>query len=240
MFFKIHSLKTALIILLFILKIDNLSNAQSNFYHHSTILDLIFSFNHFNENPNDVKNLMRFSCFLHLGEYIDFDINNHIGLFTGLTLNNIGFIAENKEINEKKKFRTYALGLPLAVKLGSFRKDLFLYGGLEYQWFFLYKEKTFIGSHKDVYDQWFSNKTPTFMPSWFVGMQFPKNFTLKFQYMLDNFLIQNKVINDNYSINSKFGIPNGRVYFISLSITNFEKIFKKKENKEPLLFSYKI
>ena len=190
------------------------------------ILPLVFSFIDFTNNPSNLSNVPRFSCFFHLGQYYDLNIGNNLGFFSGLTLLNVGFTALNNETDVEKRFRSYALGVPVALKLGSFKDNFYLYGGAEYQWLFHYKEKTFINGEKIKYTEWFSNKTVRFMPSVFVGIQFPKNWTIKFQYMLEPFLRPENITNPYFA---QFGtIPNGNVFWISLSKTNFLKFLKDK------------
>ena len=54
--------------------------------------ELIFSFGNV-EDPNlDVNNVLRFSCFLHVQEQLHYNFTNHVGVFTGLSLRNVGFI----------------------------------------------------------------------------------------------------------------------------------------------------
>jgi hypothetical protein len=204
------------------------SYSQVKIHHHSdggVISPMVLSFINYTSNPNNVSNKPRFSLFFHFGEYYDFDLNNNFGFFSGLTLLNVGFISKNENLNIEKRFRTYALGLPIAVKLGSFKDDYYVYFGGEYQWFFHYKEKTYIAGDKIKNAEWFSNKTPAFMPSVFLGIQFPKDWTVKFQYQLNNFL-RTENINDIVA----YGIPNGQLFWISIAKTNFQKYLKKSKS----------
>ena len=53
---------------------------------------------------------------------------------------------------------------------------------------FHFKQKTFIDGAKYKYSDWFSSRTPTFIPSVFAGIQFPGGLQVKVKYYLDDFL----------------------------------------------------
>jgi len=155
-------------------------------------------------NPVDVSTNMRFTLFFHVQQFVNFDVTNWLGFYTGGAIRNVGFIVEdlyqnvgfsnidntneNWNKNTKVKRRSYSLGFPLAFKLGSFDKNYFLYAGGEYEWMFHYKQKLFIDGNKAKYTEWFSDRTNTWVPSVFAGVQFPGGVNLKFKYYLDNFL----------------------------------------------------
>ena len=157
-----------------------------------------------------VNTNLRFTLFLHIGEYLHYDFNDHVGMFTGLGIRNVGFITEEDSI--KDKYRTYNLGMPLAIKFGSFKKNLFLFGGAEYEWMFHFKHKTFVENTKTKYTSWFSNHTPALIPSVFVGLQLPAGFQFKFRYYLDNYL------EERYTYTSApQGYNKTQVWYISVS-----------------------
>jgi hypothetical protein len=149
---------------------------------------------------------VRFTCFLHFQQFVHLDFGNNIGLMSGFALRNIGMISNENipesvgsstYLNTKVIRRTYSLGLPLALKLGSFKDHFYVYGGGEIEWAFVYKQK-----YWDSYDRdgtksktvdWFGDEVTQLIPSAFVGIQFPKGINLKFKYYLDDFL------NHNYS-----------------------------------------
>ena len=83
------------------------------------------------------------------------------------------------------------MGIPLALKLGSFKDNLYVFAGGEYEWALLWKEK-YWNSHsrsgtKSKDTKWFPDNMQTFLPSVFVGIQFPKGFNLKFKYYMNDF-----------------------------------------------------
>lgn len=156
-----------------------------------------------------VKHPVRFTVFFHFQQFFHLDLNNSIGFFTGIGMRNIGMISdetlpENYQggpgvnyFNAKIIRRTYSLGVPLAIKLGSFKDHLHLYAGGEMEWSFHMKEKWW-DSHsrsgsKTKRTEWWPGNITTFLPSVFVGLQFPGGANLKFKYYMENFL------NHNYS-----------------------------------------
>ena len=186
-------------------------NAQDQKVYMSTAGEIILSGADVRFNGTDVNTNMRFTIFFHMQQQVNFDLTENIGLYTGLGIRNVGLIMEdyyqrvgydvdpshpdyNK--NTKIKHRSYALGFPLAVKLGSFDKDFFAYGGVEYEWMFHYKQKKFIDGTKSKFKEWTSDRVNPWIPSWFVGLQFPGGFNLKFKYYLDDFLNQDFVGQD--------------------------------------------
>ena len=154
-------------------------------------------------NYEKVGNPMRFTLFLHLGQYVHMDFTDNIGLYSGLAIRNVGFIS-NERINtdldgdasklEDYKIirRSYTLGIPLAIKIGLFDKGFYLLAGGEMEWNFAYKEKYWNANTrsgaKTKYTEWFANQTPTFIPSAFVGVKLPKGLSLKFKYYLNDFI----------------------------------------------------
>lgn len=157
-----------------------------------------------------VNTNLRFTLFFHLGEYLHYDFGDHVGIFSGLGIRNVGFITD--EGDTTAKFRTYNLGMPLAIKIGSFKKNLFLFGGAEYEWMFHFKQKTFVDNTKTKYTSWFSKHTPAFIPSVFVGLQLPAGFQFKFRYYLDNYL------KEDYSyMSAPQGFNETQVWYISIS-----------------------
>lgn len=157
-----------------------------------------------------VNTNLRFTLFFHLGEFIHYDITDNIGIFSGMGIRNVGFITDEDSI--KAKYRTYNLGVPLAIKFGSFKKNLFLFGGAEYEWMFHFKQKTFIDNTKTKYSSWFSKHTPALIPSVFVGLQLPAGFQFKFRYYLDNYL------EERYTyMSAPEGFSKTQVWYISVS-----------------------
>ncbi len=156
---------------------------------------------------------LRYSSFFHFGEFIHHDFGDHVGVFSGIGMRNVGFILEEQDV--KTKFRSYNLGIPLAFKAGSFTRNLYFFGGTEYEWMFHFKQKVFENGNKYKYNRWFSNRTPDFIPSVFAGFQFPAGMQVKFRYYLDNFL--NNKYNGGDPRNDYTTFDNTRIWYISVS-----------------------
>ncbi len=193
--------------------------------------EFIFSFADVEQNGQDIPTDMRFSLFFHYGQYWHFDLFNNLGFYTGGAIRNVGFITD--EDNYKVKRRSYTLGVPLAVKLGSFKDGIFLYGGAEYELLFHYKQKIFTDGNKIKSKEWFSDRTNRLVPSVFAGIQFPGGINIQFKYYLDNFLNPDYKGYDNglpvdYSQYNKM-----QLYYISVSkqIRTQQIKEKAKENE---------
>jgi hypothetical protein len=177
---------------------------QAQKIYHSNGGEIIFSGADVGFNGIDVNTNVRFTLFFHTQQHVNFDFTNNIGLFTGFGIRNVGFIVEdlyqnvgfsdvdntdpNWNKSTKVKRRSYSLGFPLALKVGNFDKNFFLFAGGEYEWMFHYKQKLFIDGNKTKFTEWTSDRVNPWIPSLFAGIQFPQGFRLKFKYYMDDFL----------------------------------------------------
>ena len=169
-------------------------------------------------------NNVRFTAFFHLGQYIHCDFTDKIGFFSGLGIRNVGMITDETlpqtvsttgatvlYTNYNVIRRQYMLGVPLAIKFGSFKKHTYLFAGGEYEMAFHLKEKYWTDSFdrsgpKTKSMQWFSSQTPTFLPSVFAGVQFPGGVNLKFKYYLTDFLNTDYKVSSNSQDGGTFSI----------------------------------
>jgi hypothetical protein len=196
---------------------------------------------------------VRFTVFFHFGQYIHYDFNNKIGMYTGLAVRNIGMITDetlpqtvtttgatvNYDDNKIIR-RQYTLGIPLAVKLGSFNKHIYFYGGAEYELAFALKEKYWKGNFdrsgsKTKNVQWFSNQTPAFLPSVFAGIQLPEGFNVRFTYYLTDFLDNGYKLSSNSQEGAVFNVSDlsrykeSQVFFVSVCWQfNTSELFESK------------
>jgi hypothetical protein len=196
-------MKRAIIVLLISLAIFTI-NTQAQKVYHSSGGEIIFSGADVVFNGTNVNTNIRFTLFLHLQHHINLDITNNIGLFTGIGLRNVGLITEdlyqnvgfanvdntnpNWNKSTKVKRRSYSLGFPIALKIGSFSNHFFFFAGGEYEWMFHYKQKLFIDGNKSKFTEWTSDRVNPWVPSLFAGVQFPQGFRLKFKYYMDDFI----------------------------------------------------
>jgi hypothetical protein len=217
--------------------IFSLNNVKSQSVYPITSGEFIFSFADVEMNEQDVPVDMRFSLFFHYGQYWHFDVFNNLGFYTGGAIRNVGFITD--EDNYKVKRRSYTLGVPFAVKLGSFRDGMFIYGGGEYELLFHYKQKIFTDGNKIKTKEWFSNRTNRFVPSVFAGIQFPKGINVKFKYYLDDFLNPDFKGTDNGQEVDYSDFNKMQLYYISLSKQiRTQKIRKKAVDNEYIVTNY--
>jgi len=180
----------------------------------------------------NISGIPRFSVFLHLGQYVHLDFSDAVGVYLGAALRNIGFITEDDALGiEKEKHRSYTLGIPLALKIGSFRNHFYVFGGGEYELLFHYKYKYWVDGDKYKTSEWFSDRTNRFVPSVFVGIQFPKGLNLKFKYYLDDFLNNDyRKGSDLRNDYSRYGKT--QMFYVSLSWQFNTKDFRKIFNGE--------
>ncbi|MBA3828054.1 MAG: hypothetical protein H0X33_03875 [Taibaiella sp.] len=130
---------------------------------------------------------LRFSYVLNIGVTFNYDLNSHFGVFTGVDIKNVGFI--EKQGDSTVKHRTYNLGVPLGLRFGNIQSRNFFFIGADIEMPFNYKEKGFIKrSHKEKFNDWFSARTPTFMPAVFAGFSMKPGVIVKVEYYLTNFL----------------------------------------------------
>jgi hypothetical protein len=172
--------------------------AQEKNVYTTTSGELIFSFASVVDNGSEEGSILRFSPVFNIQSWVNIDQSDHFGIFTGLSIRNVGFIYDvpdnspvkydyPDETNVRKKFRTYNLGIPVGIKLGNL-SDKFVFVGYELEIPINYKEKTFINEDKQDKDNiWFSSRTNTFNHSLMAGIQLPYGATLKFKYYLTNF-----------------------------------------------------
>lgn len=177
---------------------------QAQKIYHTNGGEVILSGANVSLNGANVETNLRFTLFFHIQQHINFDLTNNIGFFTGVGIRNVGIIMEdlyqnvgftgvdnthpNWNKNTKVKRRSYSLGFPVAIKIGSFDDHFFFFAGGEYEWMFHYKQKLFIDGNKTKFTEWTSDRVNAWIPSLFAGIQFPQGFRLKFKYYMDDFL----------------------------------------------------
>lgn len=164
---------------------------KSKFYLSGGFDGGIFSLN--TVSTSGVTNVPRFAWVINTGMYVNRDYGSHFGLFTGIGVKNLGFIDKQRIAGTMitTKHRTYNIGIPLGIKFGNLKRKgtfVMLGGGVDFP--VNYKEKTFVGSRKNKTKEteWFSEEVTPIMPYVFAGVCFKSNFTVKFQYYVNNFM----------------------------------------------------
>lgn len=227
--------KLILLCIVFLTAIE--SKAQFNIYR-SGGGEIILS----GANTTNVSTNARFTLFFHTQQMLNIDFASFAGIYAGAAIRNVGLIMEDQyqflgftdipadliDKNAKVKRRSYSLGFPLALKLGSLGKHLFVYAGGEYEWMFHYKQKLFLDGQKTGKQKaWGSDRVNAWNPSVFAGVQFPGGFNLKFKYYLKDFLNHSYVGEDfgrpvDYSQFTSTGI-----WYISLAVVINKNQLKK-------------
>ena len=199
---------------------------------------------------------VRFTVFFHLGQYLHYDVSDHLGFYTGLGIRNVGMITDEtlpqtvstsgsdvQYQDHKIIRRQYMLGLPLALKLGAFDNHIYFFGGGEIEMAFHFKEKYWTGSFersssKTKNTKWFANQTPTFLPSVFAGVQFPAGLNIRFKYYLENFLNSDYKLSSNTQEGSSFSLSDlsryqeSQIWYVSVCWQfNTSEIFRGKETE---------
>lgn len=224
-------LPSVLIILLAV----NISVAQTEYKkaYVSSGGEMIFSMANISADGVDIDPVVRFSTFFNVQTLVNYDFSSSAGVFTGLSIKNVGFIFDVPNSNERKKVRTYNLGIPVGFKLGNL-DNIFIYGGYELEFPINYKEKTFVNDEKeDKFNVWFSSRTKTVQSSVFVGLQFPFGANLKFKYYLSNFFNEDYTAKDENGISYKpYEGLEANIFYFSLSFDLFKPVESYRTNKD--------
>jgi len=242
--------RKTLLVSLFIFFLLNSLSAQK--FYNTTNGEVIFGWSNARYNtPSDggriingnsagkIQDAVRFTIWLHLSSSWHYDFSNRIGIYSGISNRNIGFITNEMSTAidnnsgsaymVKWKRRSYALGVPLAIKIGNMDKGFYGFFGGQIEWLYHYKEKEFLNTGKRKYSEWLSNRTTMFLPSVFVGITFPHGMSIKFTYALDNFMNKSYV---DAAGNMPYKNMDSRIMYISLFNTiRWEKNTYEKQEK---------
>jgi len=204
--------------------------------------EIIFSWADYRDSASTrITGPPRFTMFLHLNYNYHLDLGKHLGLATGLSMKNVGFITTDETFTipgstggpityDKIKRRSYTLGIPLMLKIGNMKKDKFLALGAEYDLLFHFKEKAFINGNKLKRKGFMSNETELFIPSVFVGLKLWKFGMIKFQYYLDDFL--NKDFTTKAGEKPYAGTTSQMMYVSWTGYLRMKKVDKSKLKKK--------
>jgi hypothetical protein len=177
----------------------------------------------------NVNPIVRFTCFFHLQEQFHIDFNEHIGMYTGLGIRNVGMI---NDLNDtiKVKQRAYSLGVPIALKLGSLPDHFNIALGAELELFFHYKQKVFYDDEKFKKTEWFSNKVNIVNPSVFLDIHSGKGVYVRFKYYLIDFLVEDKQDIKIYGNPYPYKPESSKMFYVSIGTTI--KAFTSKTTKK--------
>lgn len=185
--------------------------------------ELIFSFADITQGGVKRSSNFRFAPVINLQTNVNKDFNERIGLFTGLAVRNVGYrmdgyVNPSDGVAYEKAFRSYNLGVPVALKVGDM-DGLFIYAGYEIEMGFLYKEKTYDNNDKIAkITGWWSDRQNVWQSSLLAGVQFPYGLNVKFKYYLTEF--HNQDFTDGGGVKPYVGLSSN-IYYISLSVMLF-------------------
>lgn len=180
--------------------------------------EIIFSWADLTINGNEEPSVMRFSPVINIQNWVNMDYSENFGAFSGLSVRNVGFIADKPDDPSiRKKYRTYNIGIPLGVKIGNL-SNKFLFVGYELEIPIHYKEKTFVNEDKEEKDDiWFSSRVNTINHSVMAGIQLPYGATLKFKYYLTNFFNKDYAMTENGVTVKPYENWDVNIFYFSLS-----------------------
>jgi hypothetical protein len=181
---------------------------------------------------------MRFTLWLNYTHQKHVDFNKNLGIFTGVSIKNVGFITEKEifkstnDLGEKVesipyetiKRRIYTLGIPLALKIGDVEKNFYVYGGGEIGLALAYKEKRFENSVKKSKTSFLGSETNLFQPSIFTGIQLPGGLNIQYRLFLNNMLKQDYGNGTEYD---QSGFSKSLIQYISICFNLGSKDWKK-------------
>jgi hypothetical protein len=206
-----------------LLKANGQETKSNKKFYSTSGGEIIFSWAEASKEGLDATVITRFSPVLNIQYQLHRDFSERIGFFTGIGIRNVGFIYDDPtEVNTRYKARSYTLGIPLALKVGNM-KGFYFFGGYELELPFNYKEKKFVNDDKvDKITTWFSDRTPSFYQSYFLGFQTPYGTQIKFKYYMTNFFNKNYAANDG-SGNTIYPYKDieANVFYVSLSLQLF-------------------
>jgi hypothetical protein len=173
-----------------------------------------------------MSTIPRFTYFFNSSVDANMKLGNHLSIFTGLAIKNLGLIIREND-STRVKHRVYTLGAPLGVKVYMANKKVIMKVGADLNMAFNYRWKTINGKSKTTHSEFFSDKTSLFFPSVFAGISV-QGVSVTASYYLNNFFHQ--------SVQSLNTID-ARLFTIGFGLNldnQMEKLKKKQAKKKAL------
>lgn len=218
------------------LSIVNLSHAQmeekkeKNKTYQVGASELIFSFGNVKAENLSVDQEVRFTAFFQFQEQTHIDFNNRFGMYTGFGIRNVGFINTFND-SVKIKQRSYSAGIPLSLKIGNMKNQVWLAIGGEAELMFAYKQKVFYGGEKFKDSEWFSDKVNLFNPSVFAEFHFKKGTYIRFKYYLNDFLKEDKQEIKLFGDPFAYKPTESKMFYVAIGTAIKHKDARRKLNK---------
>jgi hypothetical protein len=197
--------------------------APLNTWYGMTGAQLIFSEGHVYDNGGIVANTVRFTCFFHLQHQFHYDFGKFMGMYTGFSIINVGFINTlplPEETSATFKQRSYSFGIPLGLKFGNMPSGNYLAFGLEGECMFAYKQKILYGGSRTIeYDNLFSSDhVNLFNPSLFAEIRFHKGTYIRFKYYMLPFLVNKPSTLDIGQYQVQYVPEKSALYYVSIGL----------------------
>jgi len=173
-------------------EIITLSQSKNKVYSAS-VSETILSFGIVEAAPLNTGTIARFTPFFNFGQQLHIDFSDHLGMYFGLGLRNVGMIT-NLNDSVRVKQRTYNVGIPLALKFGNMESWQGAIGA-EAEFAIAYKQKVFVNGEKRKSGSWFDDRTNIFLPSVFAEFKGKDGNFIRFKYYLTDYLTSNQKIN---------------------------------------------
>lgn len=191
------------------------ASAQKEMYS-TTVLEIPLQWANATNNGVELSGPVRFAPFINFTNNLNIDFSEKVGLLTGISLRNQGFIYDESSTT-RIKVRSYNIGIPIGFKFGNMNKA-FIYGGYEVEFPINFKQKTFVNEVKSKFNKWFSDRT-SIQQSVMVGVQLPYGANIKFKYYFTNFFNQNfEATDDTGTLIRPYQNFEANTFYISLNI----------------------
>jgi hypothetical protein len=182
---------------------------------------LIFSKGRVLDNTSYIPNILRFSAFFHAQYQFHYDFGKAIGIYTGFSIINVGFINSIPVPDASSatlKQRSYSAGIPLGIKFGNMPSGDYLAIGAEGECMFAYKQKILYNGNKSISYSWFSNDVNTFNPSLFGEIRFHSGGYIRFKYYLFDFLVDKTSTLDIGTYQVAYTPEKSALYYVSAGV----------------------
>lgn len=190
-----YRLRLMLLLAWFCISINSSSLAQSKTYW-TFDWESIFSLGRVDAGADELKAVVRYAPFFNATYHFNIDFSDLMGMYTGIGVRNVGLISHHTNDNNqltKIKERSYALGMPLAFRIGDLPDGASFALGAMGELMFAYKRKIFTpdGEKRKIYF-WMDERLNLLNASLLAELRFPKGSYLRANYYLRDFFNPDK------------------------------------------------
>lgn len=225
-------MKNLFLFVFILFSVATIGYSQSKFYN-TYGAEMLFSFANIEDHGQEANSIVRWAPVLNIQSNLNTDISENFGLYTGITLRNVGYTYDNYLDPEtqniyKKKFRSYNLGIPLGFKIGNL-SEFYVFAGYEIELPFAYKEKTYRdGAKINKTITWFSDRQQGFQHGFMVGAQMKTGANITFKYYLSEFHNQDYVDADGFK---PYDELKSNIFYLSLGFMMFRELYTKPQSE---------